>query len=62
MGVGIEDEWRISQNLVGRRIKSEQHDGTGVGIATDQLALSVQEIPSRDAMEMGQILQAVGHK
>jgi hypothetical protein len=32
------------------------------GIATDQLALSVQEIPSRDAMEMGQILQAVGHK
>ena len=29
------------------------------GIATDQLALSLQEIPSSNAMEMGQIMQAV---
>lgn len=32
------------------------------GVATDQLALSLQEIPSSNAMEMGQIMQAVGHK
>ena len=32
------------------------------GIATDQLALSLQELPSRNAMEMGQIMQAVGHE
>jgi phenylpyruvate tautomerase PptA (4-oxalocrotonate tautomerase family) len=32
------------------------------GIATDQLALSIQEIPSRNAMEMGEIMQAVGHE
>ncbi|MGA9473356.1 MAG: tautomerase family protein [Terriglobales bacterium] len=32
------------------------------GIPTDQLALSLQEIPSSNAMEMGQIMQAVGHK
>jgi phenylpyruvate tautomerase PptA (4-oxalocrotonate tautomerase family) len=31
------------------------------GIATDQLALSLQEIPSNNAMEMGQVMQAVGH-
>ena len=31
------------------------------GIPTDQLALSLQEIPSSNAMEMGQIMQAVGH-
>ena len=30
------------------------------GIATDQLAISLQEIPSSNAMEMGQIMQAVG--
>jgi phenylpyruvate tautomerase PptA (4-oxalocrotonate tautomerase family) len=30
------------------------------GIATDQLALSLQEIPSSNAMEMGQIMQPVG--
>jgi phenylpyruvate tautomerase PptA (4-oxalocrotonate tautomerase family) len=30
------------------------------GIATEQLALSLQEIPSSNAMEMGQIMQAVG--
>jgi phenylpyruvate tautomerase PptA (4-oxalocrotonate tautomerase family) len=29
------------------------------GVATDQLALSLQEIPSTNAMEMGQIMQAV---
>ena len=32
------------------------------GISTDQLALSLQEIPSSNAMEMGQIMQSVGHK
>jgi phenylpyruvate tautomerase PptA (4-oxalocrotonate tautomerase family) len=32
------------------------------GVATDQLALSLQKIPSCNAMEMGQIMQAVGHK
>ena len=31
------------------------------GIPTDQLAISLQEIPSSNAMEMGQIMQAVGH-
>jgi phenylpyruvate tautomerase PptA (4-oxalocrotonate tautomerase family) len=31
------------------------------GIPTDQLAISLQEIPSTNAMEMGQIMQAVGH-
>src|ERR1700677_1070058 len=29
-------------------------------IATDQLAISLQEIPSSNAMEMGQIMPAVG--
>jgi phenylpyruvate tautomerase PptA (4-oxalocrotonate tautomerase family) len=29
------------------------------GIANDQLAISLQEIPSSNAMEMGQIMQAV---
>jgi phenylpyruvate tautomerase PptA (4-oxalocrotonate tautomerase family) len=32
------------------------------GIATDQIALSLQEIPSSNAMEMGQIMQAVAHE
>ena len=32
------------------------------GIPTDQLAISIQEIPSSNAMEMGQIMQAVGQK
>ena len=32
------------------------------GIATDQLALSFQEIPSSNAMEMGKIMQAFGHE
>jgi phenylpyruvate tautomerase PptA (4-oxalocrotonate tautomerase family) len=32
------------------------------GIATGQLVLSLQEIPSSNAMEMGQIMQAVGDK
>ena len=36
------------------------HDLTGV--PTDQLAISLKEIPSSNAMEMGQIMQAVGHK
>ena len=32
------------------------------GITTDQLAISLQEIPSSNAMEMGQIMQSVGHE
>ena len=32
------------------------------GIPTDQLVISLQEIPSSNAMEMGQIMQAVGQK
>ena len=40
--------WSMFQNLT--------------GIPTDQLAISLQEIPSSNAMEMGQIMQAVGHK
>ena len=32
------------------------------GIATDQLAISLQEIPSSNAMEMGGIMQAVSHE
>ena len=32
------------------------------GVPTDQLAISLQEIPSTNAMEMGQIMQAVSHK
>jgi phenylpyruvate tautomerase PptA (4-oxalocrotonate tautomerase family) len=31
-------------------------------VATDQLAISLQEIASSNAMEMGQIMQAVGHR
>jgi len=32
------------------------------GIATDQLAISVQEIPSSNAMEMGQVMPTVANK
>jgi phenylpyruvate tautomerase PptA (4-oxalocrotonate tautomerase family) len=32
------------------------------GIATDQLAISLQEIPSSNAMEMGKIMPTVGHE
>jgi phenylpyruvate tautomerase PptA (4-oxalocrotonate tautomerase family) len=32
------------------------------GFSTEQIAISLQEIPSSDAMEMGQIMQAVGHE
>src|ERR1700722_8997986 len=32
------------------------------GIASDQLAISLQEIPSSNAMEMGQIMPAVSHE
>jgi hypothetical protein len=38
--------WSMFQNLT--------------GIGTDQLALSLQEIPASNAMEMGQIMQSVG--
>jgi phenylpyruvate tautomerase PptA (4-oxalocrotonate tautomerase family) len=40
--------WSMFQNLT--------------GIPTDQLAISLQEISSSNAMEMGQIMQGVGHK
>jgi phenylpyruvate tautomerase PptA (4-oxalocrotonate tautomerase family) len=39
--------WAMFQNLT--------------GLATDQIAISLQEIPSSNAMEMGQIMQTVGH-
>ncbi len=32
------------------------------GVPTDQLAISLQEVPSSNAMEMGQIMQAVANK
>jgi phenylpyruvate tautomerase PptA (4-oxalocrotonate tautomerase family) len=32
------------------------------GVPTDQLAISLQEIPSSNAMEKGQIMQSVAHK
>jgi phenylpyruvate tautomerase PptA (4-oxalocrotonate tautomerase family) len=32
------------------------------GVSTDQLAVSLHEIPSDNAMEMGQIMQTVGHE
>jgi phenylpyruvate tautomerase PptA (4-oxalocrotonate tautomerase family) len=32
------------------------------GVATDQLAISLQEIPSSNAMEMGRIMPAVSHQ
>ena len=32
------------------------------GIANDQLAISLQELPSSNAMEMGMIMQGVGHQ
>jgi phenylpyruvate tautomerase PptA (4-oxalocrotonate tautomerase family) len=32
------------------------------GLATDQIAISLQEIPSSNAMEMGQIMPAVGQQ
>ena len=35
---------------------------TLTGVATDQLAISLQEIPASNAMEMGQIMQAPGHE
>ena len=38
--------WAMFQNLT--------------GFATDQIAMSLQEIPSSNAMEMGQIMQTVG--
>jgi phenylpyruvate tautomerase PptA (4-oxalocrotonate tautomerase family) len=31
------------------------------GFATEQLAMSLQEVSASNAMEMGQIMQAVGH-
>jgi phenylpyruvate tautomerase PptA (4-oxalocrotonate tautomerase family) len=42
----LQQLWSMFQNLT--------------GIASDQLAISLQEIPSSNAMEMGQIMQAVG--
>jgi phenylpyruvate tautomerase PptA (4-oxalocrotonate tautomerase family) len=40
--------WAMFQNLT--------------GLATDQIAISLQEVPSSNAMEMGQIMQAVEPK
>ncbi len=37
--------WAMFQNLT--------------GLATDQIAISLQEVPASNAMEMGQIMQAV---
>src|ERR1700689_2696596 len=42
----LEQLWSMFQNLT--------------GIGNDQLAISLQEAPSSNAMEMGQIMQAVG--
>ena len=44
----LQQLWMMFQNLT--------------GTTTDQLALSLQEIPSSNAMEMGQIMQPVGHE
>ena len=44
----LQQLWSMFQNLT--------------GITIDQLAISLQEIPSSNAMEMGQIMQAVGPK
>jgi phenylpyruvate tautomerase PptA (4-oxalocrotonate tautomerase family) len=43
----LEQLWSMFQNLT--------------GVPTDQLALSLQEIPSQNAMELGQIMQPVNH-
>jgi phenylpyruvate tautomerase PptA (4-oxalocrotonate tautomerase family) len=32
------------------------------GFATNQIAISIQEIPPSNAMEMGQVMQAVAHE
>jgi|ERR1700722_12901607 len=40
--------WRVFQDLT--------------GLATNQIAISLQEIPASNAMEMGQIMQSVGHE
>jgi phenylpyruvate tautomerase PptA (4-oxalocrotonate tautomerase family) len=32
------------------------------GLATEEMAISLQEIPSSNAMEMGQVMPAVGHE
>jgi phenylpyruvate tautomerase PptA (4-oxalocrotonate tautomerase family) len=42
----LQQLWSMFQNLT--------------GIGTDQLAISLQEIPSSNAMEMGQVMPAVG--
>ena len=44
----LQQLWMMFQNLT--------------GTATDHLALSLKEIPSSNAMEMGQIMQPVGHE
>jgi phenylpyruvate tautomerase PptA (4-oxalocrotonate tautomerase family) len=32
------------------------------GLATDEMAICLQEVPSSNAMEMGQVMPAVGHE
>lgn len=44
----LQQLWAMFQNLT--------------GIATDQLAISLQEIPSSNAMELGKIMPAVGQE
>ena len=44
----LEQLWAVFQSLT--------------GIATDQLAISLQEIPASNAMEMGTIMPTVGHE
>jgi hypothetical protein len=42
----LQQLWSMFQNLT--------------GIANDQVAISLQEVPSSNAMEMGQVMPAVG--
>lgn len=44
----LQQLWAMFQNLT--------------GIATDQLAISLEEIPSNNAMELGKIMPAVGRE
>jgi phenylpyruvate tautomerase PptA (4-oxalocrotonate tautomerase family) len=47
-GDALKQLWGVFQNLT--------------GLPTDQIAISLQEVPSSNAMEMGQIMPAVGEK
>jgi hypothetical protein len=61
-GILLEDDSRsIAKGLTSKtdRVLSKT---SHTGIATDQLAVSLQEIPSNNAMEMGTIMRLVGHE